>query len=104
MPHLAARIDKWLVYVLTLSPKGDETDESANCVLESYESWRRPTHLLQEQKHEERITRRVCLQIVGGWSTEYPVERQSIWAFHQEGPHGPRRHRRAGVGAVQALD
>jgi endonuclease YncB( thermonuclease family) len=29
---------------------------------------------------------RVCLQIVGMWSTEYPVESQGHWTFLQEGP------------------
>ena len=46
----------------------------------------------------------VCLQIVGRWSTEYPVERERMKTFQQEGPHGPRRHRRAVAGSVQGLD
>jgi RNA-directed DNA polymerase len=29
---------------------------------------------------------RVCLQIVGRWSMEYPVESQGIWSFLQEEP------------------
>src|SRR5262249_47556069 len=45
----------------------------------------------------------VCLQIVGRWSTEYPVESQGIWSFLPEGPHGPRRHRRAVGGSVPTL-
>ena len=32
------------------------------------------------------LQRWVCLQIVGMWSTEYPVESQGHWTFLQEGP------------------
>ena len=28
-----------------------------------------------------RLCIRVCLQIVGGWSIEYPVEKEGIWSF-----------------------
>jgi hypothetical protein len=45
----------------------------------------------------------VCLQIVGGWPTEHPVENQCRWSFQREGPHGPQRHRRTIAGSVRAL-